>query len=114
MEPDLAPTRVRTYVRGPLPGGQLPDHGRLLTDTFAEFGDHIGPYLLAGLGYTLVIVPLTFVAIFGIYVCAGLGSMAAFAGSAVLAEAVRDAIGSDLGGLVPLAGAVMPAGVALL
>lgn len=114
MEPDLAPTRVRTYVRGPLPGGQLPDHGKLLTDTFAEFGDHIGPYLLAGLGYTLVIIPVTFIAIFGIYVCAGLGSMGTFVATAFVAEVAREALGSDLGGLLPLLAAIVPVGVAFL
>ena len=96
------------YERGRLPGGQLPDHGKLLTDTFVEFGEHIGPYLLAGLGQTLILVPITFVGVFGIYVCAGVGGMGAFVAAAAIAEGLRESLGSDLGGLLSLVAVVAP------
>lgn len=114
MEPDSGPTRVRSYVRGRLPGGQLPDHGKLLTDTFVEFGDHIGPYLLAGLAQTVIIVPISIVAVFGVYVCAGAGGMGTFLVTAMLAEGFEESVGSDLGGLVPFVAAAVPIVVALV
>jgi hypothetical protein len=99
-------------VRERLPGGHLPDHGKLLTDTFAEFGESIGPYLLAGLGQTLVIVPVTLVGVFGIYVCAGGSAMGALVAGAMVAESVEASAGSGVGGIVALIAALAPAAVA--
>ena len=71
--PYATPRARSGYPTGPSPGGNLPDIGKLLSDTFAEFGDHIGPYLLAGLGFTLVLMPITFVSVIGAYVGVGVG-----------------------------------------
>ena len=45
-------------LRTPLPGGEVPDPMELFQDTFKEFSDDMMPYLLAGLGQMVVLMPL--------------------------------------------------------
>ena len=63
-EPEAKP---KNYSTEPEPGGRLPDVGQLFTETMNEFMDNIGPYVLAGLGLTVVVVPITFLTIFVAY-----------------------------------------------
>jgi hypothetical protein len=104
MDPSpYATPRARTgYPTGPSPGGNLPDIGKLLSDTFAEFGDHVGPYLLAGLGFTLVLMPLTFVGVIGLYAGAGVGMVGVFAVAAFLESAGPGQADGAMAALVPI------------
>jgi hypothetical protein len=88
-----------TPEKGRLPGGEVPDVGRILSDTTAEFMADLGPYALAGLGYQLVVVPVVIVMFLGIYlgltVFIALGLVASLSGAFVVGEI----FGPDLGAL---------------
>ena len=65
---ETPPEKPKTKVGiGPLAGGELPDVGKILTESFSEFGENLGPYLMAGLGHFLVVLPVVFVTVILVY-----------------------------------------------
>lgn len=54
-------------LRFDLPGGVLPEPVDLIQDTWAEFADDPGPYILAGLGQLCVLIPVMIVLFMLIY-----------------------------------------------
>lgn len=92
-----AAEKPKPYVLGPLAGGDLPDVGSLLTETFAEFGDNIGPYAMAGVGLMLVTMPLAFVMIFGIYIVVFGGMFGTMIAGAAFSVFVSQTVSEDLG-----------------
>lgn len=86
-------------VREPLPGGEAPDVGKLLNETIAEFTDDIGPYLLAGLGHTLVVMPVVFGAIILLYLGMIFGMFGGMIGIGVVGAMVGSMLGETAGGL---------------
>jgi hypothetical protein len=90
----------KKYTREPLPGGHLPNIGELFNETLAEFQDNIGPYALASLGHTLVVMPLVMVAIFGMYFLMIMGFFGGTMVSVLAGVVVSEVIHPDLGALV--------------
>lgn len=71
-------------------GAELPDLGTLISETFEEFIENIGPYALAGVGHLLVLMPLTGVVLLGAYTIAlGLG-LVVFVGLGIATTLVSD------------------------
>lgn len=103
---DTVPAAVekpKPYVLGPLPGGALPEVGKLLNETIAEFTDNFQGYLLAGLGHFLVLMPVTVVSVIVVYV----GLMGGFVATLVLGgigtvllEQVLGDLGAQMGALL--------------
>lgn len=86
-------------VREPLPGGETPDVGKLLNETIAEFTDDIGPYLLAGLGHTLVVLPVVFGAIILLYLGMIFGMFGGMIGVGIVGALVGSILGETAGTL---------------
>jgi len=90
-------------VRAPVEGGVEPDVGKVLNETIAEFTDDIGPYVLASLGHTLVVVPVVLIAVlvmyFGMFFVIFGGSF----GAAAVAILMTELMGEAVGGLSMLA-----------
>src|SRR5687768_2800127 len=82
---------------GLLPGGELPDVGKILTETFSEFGENIGPYAMAGLGHFLVMMPIIFVTIMVGYLVLFGGMIGTMAIGSVLSVMISETLGSGLG-----------------
>ncbi|MBT3221237.1 MAG: hypothetical protein HN348_19315 [Proteobacteria bacterium] len=53
--------------RAPCPGGVCPDIGTLLSESFEEFTQNIGPYALGGVSRMVVVFPIMLLAIFVFY-----------------------------------------------
>lgn len=53
--------------RKPCPGGEFPEIGTLLSESFAEFSENIGPYALGGVSRMVIVFPIMFLAIFLFY-----------------------------------------------
>lgn len=79
------------------PGGALPPLGDLFNESFQDFGQNIGGYLLATLGVMLVAFPvtmvLTMVGMVVMYAVIILGIVGSAVGGAALGEASQDAAG---------------------
>jgi len=86
-------------VREPLDGGVEPDVGAVLNATIADFTDDIGPYVMASLGHTLVLVPIIFAAIFIFYIVFFVLLMGGSVGLAVVAVMITELLGEAAGGL---------------
>jgi hypothetical protein len=91
--------KAKGYTMGRLAGGEVPDPAKLLSETLAELVDHVGPYLLAGLGQLVVVFPLTLVAVFLGYLVIGGGMFGVMFGGMLAGAAVGQA-SEGLGGLV--------------
>lgn len=91
--------KAKSYERGPLPGGSLPDVGKLLAETFADFGDNIGPYLLAGLGHFVVLVPVVIVMVLVTYGVVFGGMLGTMAVGGALSGLLAEVAGDELAGL---------------
>ncbi|MCB9672250.1 MAG: hypothetical protein H6736_04205 [Alphaproteobacteria bacterium] len=87
-------------VREPLPGGVVPDPIELFKSTLEELLDDVVPYLLAGVGQMVIVVPLVFVLIFFLYfVMFGTMFGGIFVGIAA-AAVTGEVLGDDAAGLV--------------
>lgn len=93
-----ATTKPKAYEVGPLPGGSLPDVGKILTDTFAEFGDNLGPYAMAGLGHFMVMMPVAIVIVILGYVLILGGMFGTFMVGTMFSVMLAE-VSEDLGGL---------------
>lgn len=86
-------------LRYELPGGVMPDPIEIFQDTWKEFADDPGPYVLAGLGQLVVIVPVIMVLFVVIY----FGIFATLFGGifigAIAAAIVGETVGPEAGGL---------------
>jgi len=84
-------------VRQPVEGGEEPDVGAVLNETLAEMTDDLGPYVLASLGHTVVVVPVAIAAVFIGYIFVVVvimgGSIGAGLATALMAELLGDAAG---------------------
>lgn len=105
------------YRKEPEPGGVLPELGSLFSETLSEFMDHIGPYLLAGLGFQLVAVPLTVLVVIGIYMLAMGGTLAAMLVGMILtvfAALISEALGVLVMGMSTVLSYVVLLGVVVI
>lgn len=64
---EASPDAKPDVIKAPLPGGEWPDPLQLFQDTFKEVIEDVGPYVLAGLGQMLVMVPVVLGLVFFIY-----------------------------------------------
>jgi uncharacterized membrane protein len=107
-------TPKKGYSTDPEPGGRLPEVGQLLSETMAEFMDKIGPYILAGLGLTVVVVPIAFATIFVAYFVIFGGmlgiSMVGIGVGAGIAENVNEGAGAFVMLVSQLLAIVVPLG----
>jgi hypothetical protein len=76
-----------------LPGGQLPDIGTLVSESFTDFTENLAPYVLGYLGVVVVSVPVTILLIIAIYFLMFVGMMAVMV---VMVGAIA-ALGEDVG-----------------
>ncbi len=86
-------------VREPVVGGDAPDVGKLLNATIADVTDDIGPYLLAGLGHTLVVMPIVLVAIVVMYLGMIFGMFGGMLGVGIFAGIIGSMLGETAGGV---------------
>ncbi len=93
------------------PGGSLPPIGALFSETFDDLIKNIGPYVLAAVGFFVVVMPVGMVAgmigMVGMYVVLFGGII----GSAALGQAAGD---SDVGGLITAVGSLGSFGLAFV
>lgn len=86
-------------LRYELPGGATPDPIDIFQETWKEFSDDPGPYILAGLGQLCVIVPVVMILFLVIY----FGIFATIFGGvfigAMAAVIVGETVGPEAGGL---------------
>ena len=91
-------TIEKPYRLERVPGGQLPDLGKLFNATLGDVIDNLAGYGLAGLGQFVVMMPvmivLIFVIYFGIFTFMFGGAMI----SGVVGALVAQALGDDAGG----------------
>jgi hypothetical protein len=83
----------KPYTLQKADGGNYPDLATLLSATMGDVVDHIGPYALGSLAFTVVSIPTVFVAIFGGYFL----FFVVYAVGAVVSIGVGDAVGGDAG-----------------
>jgi hypothetical protein len=106
--------KPKAYHVGRLEGGELPELGKLVSDTFAEFGDNIGPYVLAGLGLYLVTIPIALVAVFVGYFVGGVGFVGVALVGGVIGSVVGDNVDQGLGALVMVGAQLLSVAVLFL
>lgn len=87
-------------LRQPLPGGGKLDPMEILQDTLKEFTDDLGPYLLAGLGQFLVMVPLTLAFVFVMYFLVFATLFGGMFFGAFAAVAASETLGDEAAGAV--------------
>ena len=95
--------RPKPYTLEPVKGGQLPEHAKLLAGALQDLIDNLGPYVLASLAQTLIILPVVFVFIFVIYAVIGVGAVVGIGGMIGLASAV----GEEYAGIVMVVGQLL-------
>jgi hypothetical protein len=105
----VATEKPKPYTLGPAAGGRLPDIGSLFSATMGEFTDHLGDYLMLGLGQMLIVLPVVFALVFFIYFGISLLFVGGFVGSAILGAIVSDSAGDDAGALVASGGGLATA-----
>lgn len=88
--------KEKPYTLAPVRGGALPEHAKLLSAALQDLMDNLGPYVLASLAQTLIILPIVFVFVFVIYAVIGVGAVVGIGGMVGLASVVSD----DYAGLV--------------
>ncbi len=88
--------KEKPYTLAPVKGGRLPEHAKLLSAALQDLMDNIGPYVLASLAQTVIVLPVVFVFIFVIYAVIGVGAVVGIGGMVALASVVGD----DYAGLV--------------
>lgn len=104
-------TKPKPYRQGPMPGGELPEIGKLINETLAEFTENLAPYAMAGLGQLLVIMPVTFLAIILLYAVMAGGMFGTWAIGAVIAGIlgqISEDLASIAGGFTALASMIVP------
>lgn len=87
-------------LRHPLPGGAHPEPMDIFQDTWKEFSDDLGPYILAGLGQLVVTIPVMMVLFFVVY----FGVLTTLFGGiflgAIAGAVTSEAVGPEAGGAV--------------
>lgn len=95
--------KPRPYTLEPVKGGRLPEHAKLLSAALQDLIDNLGPYVLASLAQTIIVLPIVFVFIFVIYAVIGVGAVVGIGGMIGVASAVGD----EYAGLVMVVGQLL-------
>ena len=95
--------KPKPYTLEPVKGGRLPEHAKLLSAALQDLMDNLGPYVLASLAQTLVVLPIVFIFIFVIYAVIGVGAMVGV--GAIIG--IGSAVGEEYAGIVMIVGQLL-------
>lgn len=101
--------KPKPYTLGRTEGGKFPDFGNLFSATLGEFVDHLGDYVMLGLGQMLIVFPAAFFLIFLLYGGITVLILGGVMGSGALGALVAEGAGDDTGALVMLGGTALTA-----
>lgn len=85
-----------------LPGGELPEIGRLLQETVTDLQDHFGDYLVAGAIHFVVVVTVVLVGAVVGYLGGFVGMFGLILGAAGVMVWAEQALGTDTAGLLAI------------
>lgn len=91
----------KAYALAPVSGGgKPPDAGKILSTSFAEFGDNLAPYAILGAIQMAITIPLVFVAIFMGYFAMALTSAFVYILGMAISVGLASVLPEDIGAVV--------------
>lgn len=105
----------KPYALAPVAGGgKPPDPGKILSTSFAEFGDNLAPYAILGAIQMAILFPLIFIGIFAAYLVSGIAFVGVYAVGMVISIGLAAMLPEDLGAAVAAIGMLLTLVVSLL